>query len=138
MIDVGIKDGLGRSVKISPQGELFVRQLKFGESQFQSLNAIDTAFNFFKPMASERFVVTGVIINTNKDVGVNGAIVDIYEANSTTSTTIDKQLFRINILKNDSISITNILLGVTEGKFVNGKTDDAIVNITLGGYFIDV
>ncbi len=138
MIDVGIKDGLGRSVKISPQGELFVRQLKFGESQFQSLDTIDTAFNFFKPMALERFVVTGVIINTNKDVGVNGAIVDVYEADSETSTTIDKQLFKINMLKNDSLPITNILLGVTEGKFVNGKTDDAIVNITLGGYFIDV
>jgi len=76
MIKVNIGDGSGggSSVKVTPQGELLTRQLKFGESQFQSLDTINTAFNFFKARAGERFIITGALINTNKDIGVDGAI----------------------------------------------------------------
>lgn len=138
-IDVNIKDSeSGILAKVSDQGELITRILKFGEGKFQALDTINTAFNFFAAKAHQRFVITGVIINTNKDIGVDGATIDIYEASSTSSTTIDKQLFKIIILKNDTFAIPNVLLAVTEGKFVNGKTDDAVVNITVGGYFIDV
>ncbi len=140
MIKVNIVDGFGDStpVKVSPQGEILTRQLKFGEGQFQSMDTIDTAFNFFKSRAAERFVITGILINTNKDIGVNGATFDLYEASSASSTAIDKQLVRLNILKNDTVAIPGTFLAVTEGKFLNGKTDDATVNVTVGGYFIDV
>jgi len=140
MIKFILSDGKGSTnvAKVTPQGEILVRQLKFGEGKFQALDTIDTAFNFFLARAGQRFVITGILINSNKDVGANGAIVDIYEAGSTTSTTIDNQLARVNITKNQTVPIPGIFLAVSEGKFVNGKTDDATVNITIGGYFIDV
>jgi len=140
MIKVNIVDGHGTSntIKVSPQGELLVRQLKFGRPKFQAIDTIDTAFNFFLPRAGEQFVITGILLNTNKDIGANGAIVDIYESSSATSTTIDSQIVRINVLKNDTVPIPGIFFGVTEGKFLNGKTDDATVNVTIGGYYIDV
>ena len=140
MIKVNIGDGSGggSSVKVTPQGELLTRQLKFGEGQFQALDTINTAFNFFKSRAGERFIITTALINTNKDIGANGAIFDLYEADSETSTTIDKQLAKINILKNDVISIPGIFIAVSEGKFLNGKTDDTIVNVTISGYYIDI
>jgi len=140
MIKVQIVDGFGDGtpVKVSPQGEILTRQLKFGVGQFQALDTIDTAFNFFVARAHERFVITGILINTNKDIGVNGATFDLYESSSTSSTTIDKQLARVNILKNDTVTIPGTFVAVTEGKFLNGKTDDATVNVTVGGYFIDV
>lgn len=135
-----LADGKGTAnvAKITPQGEILVRQLKFGEVQFQAMDAINTAFNFFLARAGERFVITGVLVNTNKDIGVNGAIVDIYEASSTSSTTIDAQILRLNILKNDTVIFPGVFFAVTEGKFLNGKTDDATVNVSIGGYFIDV
>ncbi len=138
MIDVSLKDGLGNSIKISPQGEILTRQLKFGEGSFQALDTINTAFNFFKAVSKQKFIITGILVNTNKDIGVDGSTIDIYEASSVSSTTIDKQLFKIIILKNDTLPIPSIFIAVNEGKFLNGKTDDATVNITIGGYFIDV
>jgi len=140
MIKVNIGDGSGggSSVKVTPQGELLTRQLKFGESQFQALDTINTAFNFFKPRAGERFIITAALINTNKDIGVDGAIFDLYEADSETSTTIDKQLTKVSIIKNDTISIPGTFMAVSQGKFLNGKTDDAIVNVTITGYYIDI
>ena len=139
MIDVNIRDPeTGVLAKVSPQGELFTRQLKFAQAKFQSMDTINTAFNFFVAKAHQKFIVTGALINTNKDVGVNGAIIDLYEASSATSTTIDTQVARLNLLKNQVVALPSIFFGVTEGKFVNGKTDDATVNITVGGYFIDI
>lgn len=140
MIKVNISDGHGSGniAKITPQGEILTRQLKFSESQFQAMDTIDTAFNFFKAKAGERFIITSVLLNTNKDIGVNGANVDIYEADSVSSTTIDKQILKINQLKNETTPITGTFVAVNEGKFLNGKTDDAIVNVTIGGYFIDI
>ena len=140
MIKVNIGDGSGggSSVKVSPQGELLTRQLKFSEPKFQALDTIDTAFNFFPPKAGQQFIITQVLLNTNKDIGANGAIFDLYEANSSSSTTIDKQLVKLNILKNDTVPVPGIFLGVSEGKFLNGKTDDAVVNVTVAGYFIDI
>lgn len=100
MIPVKFVDPITKiSVRVSDQGELFTRQLKFGEVEFNSMAVIDTANNFFKARAGERFIITGILINSNKDVGANGAIVDIYEASSTTSLTVDKQLVQLNILK---------------------------------------
>jgi len=138
-IGVNIKDPKsGFLGKVSDQGEILTRQLKFDEVKFQSIDANDTAFNFFKAVANQRFVITGIILNTNKDIGVNGAIIDIYEASSVSSTTIDKSLLELNLLKNQTTSVVPLLLGVSEGKFVNGKSDDAIVNVSIVGYFIDV
>jgi len=137
-VNIGDGSGSGSSVKVSPQGELLIRQLKFDESKFQALDTINTAFNFFKPRAGERFIITAALINTNKDIGVNGAIFDLYEADSETSTTIDKQVAKVNMLKNNTIPIPGMFMGVSEGKFLNGKTDDAIVNVTITGYYIDI
>jgi len=102
------------------------------------MNVADTAFNFYIAKTKQRFVIVGLILNTNKDIGVNGAIIDIYEANTNDSTTIDKQILKLNLLKNQTTTVIPILFGVTEGKFVNGKTDDTIVNVSIVGYYIDV
>jgi len=135
---LGDGSGKGKTVVLSEQGEILVRQLKFDEVDFKSISVADTAVNFFKAKPNQRFVITGIILNTNKDVGVNGAIIDIYEASSDSATVIDKSLLRLNLLNNQTTSVIPILLGVNEGKFVNGKSDDTIVNASVVGYFIDV
>jgi len=138
-IGVNIKDpNTGVLAKISNNGEILTRPLKFSEIKFASITVADTANNLYKPRVPERFVINGIILNTNKDVGVNGAIVNLYESSSATSLTIDTQLLRLNILKNDTVIIGNILVLTTEGKFINVKSDDTIVNISVTGFYIDV
>ena len=95
-----------RSAIVTNRGQLVIAPLDFSTLSFQNLSTDDVAENFFKPLAGKRFVITDVIVETDRNVGVNGATVDI-----------------LNII-------------TTEGKFINGKTDDNNVLLSIGGYFV--
>ena len=128
----------GRIVKVTPNGELVIAPLEYSGSTFQNMNVVDTAFNFHLPTSGKRLVVTGLVISTDRNVGVNGAVIEFYEADSATSTTVDKTALRVDMAKNDILDIMGMNSIVAEGKFLNGKTDDANVLATIFGYEVNV
>ena len=67
---------------------------------------------------------------------MDGAIVEIYEASSNNTLTVDKTLFQTSVPQKDNVAVTGINVLVNEGKFVNGKTDDDDVHTTIMGYFV--
>jgi len=136
MIKVILGDGLGKSnvAQISNQGELITRPGQFSTSKKQQITD-SSAVNFFKPIAGKKFIVTGIIINTDRNVGVNGSVIEIYEASSATSTTIDASIISVDLVKNQTNALTPFLIETEEGKFINGKADDFNVNISVLGYF---
>lgn len=136
-IEVQIVGKTGRLAEVSPLGQLVTAPLAYATGTFQDMGTVDTAFNFVTPTPGKRFVITGLLISTNRNVGVNGAIIIIYEAASATSTTVDKTLAQVEMTKNQLLPIPGLNSIVTEGKFVNGKTDDDDVSVTLSGYEVD-
>jgi len=50
--------------------------------------------------------------------------------------TVTKTLFSVSVLQYDQITIVPMNLLVSEGKFVNAKTTDDDVHLTLFGYYI--
>jgi len=138
MIGVTIKGGeFGKDVKVSSIGELIVRSFDYSTPVFKSLNADNQAFNFFKPKAGFKFVLTDVIADANRDIGVNGATVDIYEADADDSTTVDTQILQFDMPKNTTKVLTSLnFITTDEGKFINAKSDDSNVLLTLSGFFV--
>lgn len=135
-IEVNLADGTGSSrhrVKISHNGELFVRT-RFQEVSRVSANGTGTAFNLKEPKTNSNFIITGLIMNADKNVTAS-ALVEVYEANSPTSITQTKNLITLDIPKNATVSTVPLLLKVTEGTYINAETDDATVNVVLLGYF---
>ena len=126
----------GISAKVSSNGELLTRAFDYSEPAFQNMNVDNTAFNFQLPRQGEQFVITGAVISGNRDIGVNGAITLIYEATSLTETTVVETLLEVEVPKNTVFPfvLPNVL--VSEGAFVNGKTDDNSVRVALYGYFV--
>ncbi len=131
-------NGNGVSAGVSSIGELIMRPFDYSTPVFKSLNVDDTAFNFFKPIAGQQFVITGIVADANRDVGVNGASVVIYEATSETEITVDKELFQFDMAKQSSKQCLPLIALVREGSFLNAKTDDNNVLVTIMGYFIPV
>ena len=129
MIETSIKSmETGKSVKISDAGELIIRSFDFSIPIFQNMNSADTAFNFFDSKAGFKFVI---------NVGVNGAVVDIYEATADNTTTIDTQILKFEMQKSTSKVLTSLnFITTDEGKFINAKTDDTNVLLTISGFFI--
>lgn len=125
-----------KGVVLTPSGELVVAPLKNDDSYHQQLDATATAFNFVPPKVGFQFVITGFIAVSDKNITAD-AIVDIYEATSDTETTISKILLKFAMTKNQSIPANSLRILVSEGVWVNAKTDDATIHITLFGYYIN-
>lgn len=127
----------GILAKVSEQGELVTRPADYSKAikkQITDSNAV----NFFKPQAGKKLIVTGIIINTDRNVGVNGSAIDIYETSTSTSTTIDSSIVSIDLAKNQTTPLVPLLIETEEGKFINGKADDFNVNVSVLGYFVEV
>jgi len=135
-----IKDGQGGGTfaKVTSRGQLVTSPLEFSDPIFQSLNSDDTAENFFKPIPGKRLVITDLIVQTDRNVVTTGVIVDIFETDSVSSNTVDKQLFQFDMTRQGLVTLNSLNLIITEGVWINAKASDSNVLITISGYFVDV
>ena len=139
MIQVKLNDGTGagHSAKVTHTGELVTVRGNYDQTFQDSMTSINTAYSLVVPKAAKQFIITGIVINADKNVSAtDGAVVEVYEATDATTTTATKTILTLNIGKNSTIPLTGILIQTTRGTFLNAKTDDATVNITLLGYYI--
>ena len=126
-----------RVIEVSGNGELVVAQIEYSSGEALVLNVVNTAFNFHIPTAGKLFVITGFIISTSRNIGVNGANIEFYEASAIDTITVDKSILRLDMIKNTSLPIFGGNIILTEGAFLNCKTDDADVLVTIAGYEVD-
>ncbi len=124
-------------IAVSGLGQLLVAPFDYDEVVAITLNANNTAFNFYKPKAHMRFVITGILLTASSGV-VQSALIDVYEGTSATDIVIEKSILHVEILKNDFRDITPMNVVVREGKWLNAKTDDNNIFITITGYYIPV
>ena len=126
-----------RIAEVSDLGQLVTAPLEYSTGKFNDMDAINTAYNFHEPTAGKRFVVTGLIVATNRNVGTNGATIVFYEAVSIDTTTVAKTILQLDMAKNQVLPIFGANFILTEGVFLNGKTDDDDVFATVAGYEVD-
>lgn len=136
-IDARIVGANGRAAEVTKQGQLVTAPLEYSDGKFNGMVVINTAYNFHEPRAGKRLVVTGFIISTSRNVGVNGANIILYEASAADTLTVDKTILQIDMPKSVILPVSGTNFLLTEGAFLNGKTDDAEVSVTIGGYEID-
>jgi len=134
-----IIDGQGTTARacVTSRGQLVVGPIAFSDAYAVTVNATATAFNFVGPIAGKRFVITDILLYANKGVGAADASVQLYEASSDTSTTEDKTILDIEMLKQTARDLTGLNLIVTAGKWVNIKTDDDTIFATIMGYYVN-
>jgi len=129
--------GSGKNAKVSSRGQLITSPLEFSIAYTVEVNATATAFNFVPPLSGKQFVITDILLYADKNVGVNDASVQIYEADAINTTTISKTILDIEMVKQTSRDITGLNLIISKGKWLNIKTDDATIFATIMGYYAD-
>lgn len=128
----------GRRVEVTPSGELVVAPLSYDETEFNELAVDNTAYNFYEPKPEKQFVITGFLAVGDQQITANAnANVVIYEAGDTSTTTVDKILIQFVIKQDQSIPAIGLRVLVRPGKFINAKTDDDDVHMTIMGHYID-
>jgi len=135
-----ITDGGGTDNRalVTKYGQLVVSPIDYSIPIAKTLALTDTAYNFITPISGKRIVITEMLLYANREVGVNDATVEIYEADSVDSTTVSKAIITTEMLKQSSRDLISLNMIVSEGKWVNAKTDDATIFITIMYYYIPV
>ena len=127
----------GIIAKVSPSGELITAPLSYSDSVFKNINTTGTAFNFYEPLPRMQFVITGFNIKADRSVSNTvDADVIIYEADSIDSTTETDVIFQEAMIRGERTGYTNTNIIVSPGKWVNAKTTDANIKMTIFGYYI--
>lgn len=137
---ISIVDGCGsdRRVKVTDRGQLVVSPIAYDDAKFNELAEPDTAYNFYSPKHNKVFVMTGIVAKADKQVSSTvDATVVVYEADAADATTVDKVLFQMAMVQGDIVSLLPLNILGNEGKFVNAKTTDDDVHMTIMGYYVD-
>jgi hypothetical protein len=139
VIRVQLYDGQGTATVagVNPIGGLIVAPYSYDQTEFNELAAVNTAYNFYVPQGDKKFVITGIFFRADKQVsGSADATVVVYEATSDSETTVDKVLMQFAATEGDILTISPLNILVNEGRWVNAKTDDDDIHMTITGYYV--
>ncbi len=128
----------GVIAKVTSSGELVVAPLAYSETQFKELAVDNTAYNFYAPKPGKQFVITGIVAKADRDVATaTDASVIVYEADKEDSLTVDKVLYQDAMVRGEKISLTGLKILVNPGVWLNAKTSDDDIHMTIMGYYIE-
>lgn len=140
MLGFSLRDGWGSKtpVRVTKAGQLVVAPVAYDDAMFNSLDTVDTAFTFFGPRSGKQFVITSIVVFGTKEINdASDTNVIIYEGNTPTTITVDKTLLRFGVGKLTTLPIVPLNLIVNTGKFINAKTDDNTIEMTIMGNYVD-
>lgn len=122
---------------VTSSGELVTAPLSYDETEFNVLSTINVGVNFYGPLPQKQFVITGIVFRADKNVSnVSDATVVVYEAADSDTATVDKVLMQFAVVRDDKVPLTGLRILAAPGKFINAKTDDASIHMTITGYYI--
>ena len=128
----------GAIAKVTSSGELVVAPLSYSETQFKELAVDNTAYNFYAPKPNKQFVITGIVAKADRDVATaTDASVIVYEADEEDSLTVKKVLYQDAMVRGEKISLTDLKILVNAGVYINAKTSDDDIHMTIMGYYIE-
>ena len=139
MIKVKLQDSSGTQtgVRVSDSGQIVTAPFAYSTPIATTLDVAGQAYNVINANTGSRIVITDVVIYGNKNVGAGDATFDLYEASAADSTTIDKSILKLEIVKqNPPVTLTGLNLITSVGVFINAKTDDDDIFLMVGAYFI--
>lgn len=134
-----IGDSRVNTAGVTQVGALCVAPVSYDESQFLELDTDNVAFNFYPPVVHKQFVVTAIRIKANRDVSntVDASVV-IYEAVSPTTTTEARVLHQDALIRGEGTDLVPLNLLANSGVYINAKTSDNSIFMTIFGYYIPV
>jgi len=129
----------GQHVQVTTAGEVVVAAGPYDFTKYHELDVINTAYNFYKPRDREQFVITGIIMYGDKQVSsATNATVIIYEASAEDTTTVDRILVQVEVGQNQSVPFPSMRVLANYGTYINAKTDDDDVHVTMLGHYVDL
>lgn len=131
-------NGGGYTAGVSKYGQLVTSPVDYSTTVSQKLDVINTAYNFVAPKSGHKIVITDIMLYANKNVGATDATVTVYTSDvGPTTTTVKDTILQTEMLKQTHRDLVGLNLIVNnEGHWLNAKTDDDDVFVTIGYYYV--
>ena len=134
-----VDPGTNHAAKVTEFGQLVVAPIDYSDPVARDMDVIDTAFNFVTPTQDQQIVITDILVSANRDVSnTTPANVEIYEADAIDSLVPSDSIIKPQMIRATNLPLTGLNLLVREGKWVNAKTDDASILLTIMFYKVPV
>ena len=130
-----IDSNSGHKAKVTKWGQLIVAPLQYSEPETVEMDVVDTAFNFIIPASNQSIVITDIIVSADKNVSATTpAEVEVYTAGAPDSIDVIKSILQPRLTRSTNLPVTGLNLLIGEGVWVNGKTNDIGVLLTIMFY----
>jgi hypothetical protein len=136
---VHLVDGAGthNKVCVTAAGQLTVAPFSYDDAVHMELAEPNIGYNFYWPVQDKRFVITGITMKADRDVSNTvDAVVIVYEADSEDETTVTKEIFQESMIRGERTTLLPLNIIVTEGQWLNAKTTDDDIHMTIMGYYV--
>ena len=128
----------GHKATVSEFGQLTTAPVDYSTPVQQKLDVINSAYTMIKPVDGKLIIITDIILTANKNVGVNDATVTIYTSKTEGELIAVGNIIELEMQEKTSLPITGINAKVDGGLYVNAKTDDNDVFITIMFYRVPI
>ena len=138
-VNTFLRDGWGKNnfACVTERGQLITAPLDYSRPYTANATVNDQGYTVVLPKTAKRFVITDIILDADKSVSSTTAgTVNIYESADLDSAVVETAILTIEVLKNTHRPFIGLNLIVTQGKWVNFKTSDNNVSITILGYYV--
>jgi len=121
--------------KVTKYGQLVTAPLAYSEPVLERLTANNVAFNMLTPSTGESIVITGIIVNADKNVSnTTPADILIYESDGPDSLTVIKGIVAPQLIRSSNVSYIGLNLIVPVGRWINAVTNDGDILVTVMYY----
>jgi len=128
----------GNRAVVSEFGQLTVAPVAYSIPAQETLTVIDTAFTMIEPVDGKLIIITDIVLTANRNIGVNDATVTLYTTQAANELLPFGDILELEMAKNSSLPLTGLNAKVEPGLFVNAKTNDTDVFVTIMYYRVPV
>jgi hypothetical protein len=128
----------GNKAVVSEFGQLTVAPVAYSTPVQETLTVIDTAFTMIEPVDGKLIIITDIILTANKAVGVNDATVTLYTSQVANDLVPFSDILELEMIRSSSLPLTGLNTKIEPGLFVNAKTNDNDVFVTIMFYRVPV
>ena len=139
-LNVNIMDGVVNDSKarVTQFGQLVTAPLDYSTLITKEISSVNVAVNYVPPKQGHRIVVTDMMLQANKQV-TGEALVNLYTSDvGPDSLVIKEEIFTTEIVRQGSRDLIGLNVILEPGRWLNGKTDDDDINVTIGFYYVPI
>jgi hypothetical protein len=132
--------GSKKGASVTERGELVTGRISYSTPYYIKVAIADTAYEVVKGKAGKQFVITDLLLASDKSFAsaTTGEPISIYGAHPSDLDTALDIIFNGELLKNDRLVATGLNLITEEAcSVVAFAATDAAVDVTIAGYYVD-